>query len=95
MSGQVNRWRKKMLGIKRTDIDTLAQTKIPFIYNFSSSVVPKPIDWSDLITISGYWFLDNPDLNWAPSPELLAWIKKAKEDDVPIVYIGYVFSILK
>lgn len=28
MSGQVNRWRKKMLGIKRTDIDTLAQTKV-------------------------------------------------------------------
>lgn len=64
--------------------------QIPFIYNFSSSVVPKPIDWSDLITISGYWFLDNPDLKWEPSPELLTFIKSAKEDNVPIVYIGWV-----
>lgn len=117
MSGQVNRWRKHTLNIKRTDIDTLAQTKvglhcapcvvnlvqrsltcsfvqIPFIYNFSPSVVPKPIDWSDIITISGYWFLDNPDLKWEPSPELLAFIKNAKDDGVPIVYIGCVSFFL-
>lgn len=62
--------------------------QIPFIYNFSPSVVPKPIDWSDIITVSGYWFLDNPDLKWEPSQELLAFIKSAKDDGVPIVYIG-------
>jgi len=89
MAGQVNKWRKKVLNIKRTSLETLAQTKIPFIYNFSPSVVPKPIDWSDIITVSGYWFLDNPDLNWTPSPELLAFIKSAKDDQVPIVYIGF------
>lgn len=67
----------------------MAQTKIPFIYNFSPSVVPKPLDWADLITVSGYWFLDNPDLKWTPPEGLTDFIAKAKHDDVPIVYIGF------
>jgi len=89
MAGQVNRWRKRVLQIPKTDLEALAQTKIPFIYNFSPSVVPKPLDWSDLITVSGYWFLDHPDLKWTPSPELLEFIAKAKQDGAPIVYIGF------
>ena len=35
MSSQVNRWRKNTLGISATDMGHLAQSKIPFIYNFS------------------------------------------------------------
>ena len=34
-SSQINRWRKKTLGINSTDMGHLAQSKIPFIYNFS------------------------------------------------------------
>lgn len=67
----------------------LAQSKIPFVYNFSSSVVPKPLDWGDATIISGYWFLDNPDHDWTPSEELTAWMKKAREDGKKIVYIGF------
>jgi sterol 3beta-glucosyltransferase len=104
----VNRWRKKHLNLPRTDIDTLAQTKvcfdlraeciddvlisiqIPFMYNFSPAVVPKPLDWGDIITVSGYWFLDNPDLNWKAPKDLLDFIAKAKADRVPLVYVGSV-----
>jgi sterol 3beta-glucosyltransferase len=52
-SGQVNKWRKNTLGIPSTDLHKLQLKKIPFLYNFSPSVVPKPLDWSDDITICG------------------------------------------
>lgn len=35
------------------------------------------------------WFLDNPDLDWTPSKELLEWMDKARSDGKPIVYIGF------
>jgi len=88
-SGQINRWRRKTLHLGNTDMDHLAQSKITFIYNFSPSVVQRPIDWGDAIIISGYWFLDNPDLDWVAPPELLAWMQKARDDGKPIVYIGF------
>jgi len=67
----------------------LAQSKIPFIYNFSQAVVPKPLDWGDATAISGYWFLDNPELNWTPPRDLLDFIAKARADGRPLVYIGF------
>ncbi|CAE6528266.1 unnamed protein product [Rhizoctonia solani] len=88
-SSQINRWRRKYLGLPNTDMAHLAQTKIPFIYNFSPAVVPKPLDWKDPITISGYWFLDDADLNWKPSQELNDFMRKAREDNKPLVYIGF------
>lgn len=69
ISGQINRWRKKSLGLDATDMGHLAQARIPFLYNFSpvrstlmgavwvlndlQSVVPKPMDWGDQITVTG------------------------------------------
>ncbi|KAF8740502.1 Glycosyltransferase family 28 N-terminal domain, partial [Rhizoctonia solani] len=88
-SGQINRWRRKHLGLPSTDMAHLAQTKIPFIYNFSPAVVPKPLDWKDPITISGYWFLDDADLNWEPTQELTDFMNKARKDNKPLVYIGF------
>ncbi|KAJ1305985.1 hypothetical protein OPQ81_010700 [Rhizoctonia solani] len=88
-SSQINRWRRKHLGLPNTDMVHLAQNKVPFIYNFSPAVVPKPLDWKDPITISGYWFLDDADLNWKPSQELIEFMNKAREDSKPLVYIGF------
>ncbi|KAF8809557.1 glycosyltransferase family 1 protein [Phlegmacium glaucopus] len=88
-SKQINKWRRQSLGIGNTDMGHMAQSKITFIYNFSKTVVPKPLDWPDTTVISGYWFLDNPDLDWKPPEELLEWMAKARSDGKPIVYIGF------
>ncbi|KAF8827687.1 hypothetical protein HHX47_DHR4000057 [Lentinula edodes] len=79
---------KESLANFRPWLDQL-QSKIVFIYNFSQAVVPKPLDWGDSISISGYWFLDNPDLDWEPPESLVAWMEKARADGKPIVYVGF------
>ncbi|KAL0578624.1 hypothetical protein V5O48_003367 [Marasmius crinis-equi] len=88
-SGQINRWRTNTLKIGATDYNQLAQSKIVYIYNFSEAVVPKPLDWGDTTIISGYWFLDNPDLKWSPPKDLMDWMDQARRDNKPIVYIGF------
>lgn len=62
---------------------------MPFLYNFSQAVVPPPLDWSSLIRITGYWFLDQPDTNWVPQPALLDFMRLARNDNVPLVYVGF------
>jgi sterol 3beta-glucosyltransferase len=52
-SGQINRWRRDVLGLPNTDMSHMAQNKIPFLYNFSPAVVPKPLDWKDTTTVCG------------------------------------------
>ncbi|WVQ82114.1 hypothetical protein IAT38_004242 [Cryptococcus sp. DSM 104549] len=88
-AGQINRWRKQHLNLKSTDMATLSVTKVPFLYNFSPAVVPKPLDWHDDIIITGYWNLEDSDTDWSPSPELEAFMYRAKVDDRPLVYIGF------
>ncbi|KAL1888367.1 Sterol 3-beta-glucosyltransferase [Sporothrix stenoceras] len=57
-AGQINRWRNKMLGLRNTSLEKLQVNKVPFLYNFSACVVPPPLDYSDWIRVTGYWFLD-------------------------------------
>ncbi|CED84947.1 UDP-glucuronosyl and UDP-glucosyl transferase [Phaffia rhodozyma] len=85
----VNRWRKKELGLRSTNMELLEQRNVPFIYNFSSAVLPHPIDWKDNIMISGYWFLANSDAEWTAPDSLIAFMEQAREDGKPIVYIGF------
>ncbi|KAJ7872594.1 glycosyltransferase family 1 protein [Mycena leptocephala] len=89
-SGQINRWRRNTLQIGNTDNNHLDLAKITFGYNFSSAVVPKLLDWGDAITVSGYWFSDNPEgANWTPPQDSVDWMAKARSDGKPIVYIGF------
>ncbi|KAF7291557.1 Glycosyltransferase family 1 protein [Mycena chlorophos] len=89
-SGQINRWRKNTLQIPATDASHMDVSKVAFVYNFSAAVVPKPLDWGDVINVSGYWFLDNPEgATWAPPDDLVRWMDKARADEKPIVYIGF------
>jgi sterol 3beta-glucosyltransferase len=84
---QINRWRKDHLNLKSTDMSSLSITKVPFLYNFSSAVVPKPLDWRDDITITGYWTLEDSDTDWSPPEGLEEFMKKAKDDKKALVYI--------
>jgi sterol 3beta-glucosyltransferase len=88
IAGQVNRWRKKELGLRSTSLDKLQPNKVPFLYNFSPSVVVPPLDYSDWIRVTGYWFLDEAS-GWTPPTELTDFIAKARVDQKKIVYIGF------
>lgn len=88
IAGQVNRWRKKELGLRSTSIDKMQPNKVPFLYNFSPSVVAPPLDYSDWIRVTGYWFLDEAS-DWTPPQELADFIQKARADGKKIVYIGF------
>ncbi|KAJ5888470.1 hypothetical protein N7495_008511 [Penicillium taxi] len=88
IAGQVNRWRNSELGLKATSLDKLQQNKVPFLYNYSPSVVPPPLDYPDWIRITGYWFL-NEGLDWTPPKELSDFISCARADGKKIVYIGF------
>jgi len=92
-AGQINRWRKRCLGLRSTNLDKMQVNKVPFLYNFSPSVVPPPLDWVDWIMVTGYWFLDDADSSatkkWEPPQEIVDFITKARQDDKKIVYIGF------
>jgi len=79
--------------LRPTNIDELGQHKVPFVYNFSPSLVPRPLDWYEWIHVTGFWFLDNPDnsttKSWSPSPELLSFMEKCRSEGKKLVYIGW------
>ena len=87
-AGQINRWRKKELGLRSTSLEKLHPNKVPFLYNFSPSVVVPPLDYSDWIRVTGYWFLDEAS-DWSPPTELTGFINKARQDKKKLVYIGF------
>ncbi|RPB25450.1 UDP-Glycosyltransferase/glycogen phosphorylase [Terfezia boudieri ATCC MYA-4762] len=88
IAGQVNRWRKKTLNLPRTNLDKLQPNKVPFLYNFSPSVVVPPIDFSDWIRVTGYWFLEEQS-TWKPPNELVEFIRRARVDGKKLVYVGF------
>ena len=88
IAGQVNRWRKRELGLRSTSLDKMQPNKVPFLYNFSPSVVVPPLDYSDWIRVTGYWFLDEAS-DWTPAKELTDFIAKARADGKKILYIGF------
>jgi sterol 3beta-glucosyltransferase len=87
-AGQVNRWRKKELGLQATSLEKLQPNKVPFLYNFSPSVVVPPLDYSDWIRVTGYWFLDQ-GTDWTPPKILTDFIRKARDDGKKLVYVGF------
>jgi sterol 3beta-glucosyltransferase len=89
-AAQINKWRKKSLGLGSTNLGKMQPNKIPFLYNYSPHVVVPPLDYSDWIRITGYWVLDEEE--WEPPAEfenLKAFIKKARDDGKKLVYVGF------
>lgn len=86
--GQINRWRVNTLKLPPTNLDKLQQNKVPFLYNFSPSVVPPPLDFSDWVKVTGYWFL-NEGTDYSPPEDLAAFIARARKDGQKLVYIGF------
>lgn len=87
-SGQINKWRQETLKLPKTNLGLLQQTKTPFMYNVSPTVLPPPVDFTDWVKVTGYWFLDEAISYDAPKP-LVDFIAKAKRDEKKLVYIGF------
>ncbi|KAF2477933.1 sterol 3-beta-glucosyltransferase [Lindgomyces ingoldianus] len=88
ISGQINRWRRRELGLQNTNPTKMQANLRPFMYNFSPSVVPPPLDWPDWIRVTGYWFLDEA-ASYEPPADLLAFIQRARDDGKKLVYVGF------
>lgn len=95
ISGQVNRWRQTELGLPRTSLLKLQQTKIPFLYNISPSIFPPSVDFPDWVKVTGYWFLNEGGSDFAPPPKLLEFLSLAKEKGKKVVYIGFGSIVVK
>ncbi|KAI8989279.1 hypothetical protein BDB01DRAFT_531895 [Pilobolus umbonatus] len=87
IAARTNKFRQTELSLPPTTYEKLEVWKIPYLYSFSPSIVPSPLDWLDWIHCTGYWFLDNPQTGWKPDPELEAFLNA--KDSRPIVYIGF------
>ncbi|KAI0381184.1 glycosyltransferase family 1 protein [Hypomontagnella monticulosa] len=85
---QINRWRNNILGLPNTNLEKLQPNKVPFLYNFSPAVVAPPLDYSDWIRVTGYWFLDE-GTEWTPPDDLQNFIQQARKDDKKLVYVGF------
>lgn len=83
-----NRWRTQTLGLPPLGLAGpyrgFQQKKIPIIYGYSPSIIPKPHDWPQRLTVTGYWFLEPTD-NWQPPADLVEFL----EAGPPPVYIGF------
>lgn len=88
ISGQINKWRRRELGLQNTSQNKMQASLRPFLYNFSPHVVPPPLDWPDWVRVTGYWFLDEGD-TFEPPADLLAFIEKARKDNKKLVYVGF------
>ncbi len=84
----INRFRQKSLGLEPINLvwapGMLQRLKIPHTYCWSPALIPKPKDWAQHISISGFYFL-NLASNYTPDPELAAFL----EAGPPPVYIGF------
>ncbi len=87
IKGVVNDCRRDVLGLKPLPASFyrhLDIARMPIVYGFSPSLLPRPNDWGDWLQVSGHWFPDG-QTEWQPSPDLLQFLEAGR----PPVYIGF------
>ncbi|KAI8803606.1 hypothetical protein BJ742DRAFT_749002 [Cladochytrium replicatum] len=82
---QILKWRKNVLNRPACGYISPLDQKIPMLYNFSPVTVPPPVDWPDWVHTTGYWFLDNPEINWT-APQTLVDFLEGKPARTPQNY---------
>ncbi|KAH8823201.1 hypothetical protein DL96DRAFT_1616914 [Flagelloscypha sp. PMI_526] len=84
----INKFRVKTLGLRPLDITTgpaiLDRCKVPWTYCMSPGLVPKPLDWSNHIDVTGFYFLDLAT-TYTPPPDLVKFLAAG----APPIYIGF------
>lgn len=83
----INKFRRKRLGLEVISLasgaSVLDRLRIPYIYTWSSALIPKPKDWMSNIDITGFLFLKSPP--YTPPPDLAAFLAKGPAP----MYIGF------
>lgn len=83
----INTWRARTLKLPPISIAEFRRVhaeRVPVLYGYSPSVVPRPADWSAHVHVTGYWFFDRPS-SWRPPADLVAFM----EAGPPPVYLGF------
>jgi len=57
---------------------------LPTVISCSNYVFPRPHDWPEHVTSTGYWFLDD-EVGWKPSSGLLDFIQRGS----PPLFVGF------
>lgn len=69
----IDRARKEALGLPPARggslLKRMVKDRVPCLYGFSETVLPKPADWGEHLHVTGYWPLSRP-ANWKPPPAL-------------------------
>ncbi|KAG0128213.1 hypothetical protein HOY82DRAFT_622774 [Tuber indicum] len=84
----VNKFRAKKLGLDPISTmwapGMIARLKVPHTYCWSPALIPKPLDWPQHISISGFFFLSLAS-SYIPPPDLADFLASGP----PPVYIGF------
>lgn len=84
----INRFRQRDLGLEPISLTwapgMLSRLQIPYTYCWSPALIPKPADWANYVSVSGFFFL-NLATNYTPEPKLAEFLDAGP----PPVYIGF------
>lgn len=84
----INRFRERALGLDPISLiwapGMLSRLRVPYTYCWSPALIPKPKDWGQHISISGFYFLSLA-ASYTPAPELAKFLASGP----PPVYIGF------
>jgi sterol 3beta-glucosyltransferase len=85
----INKWRVNSLGLAPLASNSFSR-KSPFIFAYSSYILPQPKNWPDHIHTCGYFFLDQSEHNWEPPESLLKFLNRDR-----VIYIGFGSIVVK
>ncbi len=83
-TGVINRFRRDAFGLGPAAARQLTGESAPKLYAYSPTLLPRPADWGDDTSATGFWFLDGP-ADWAPPAALERFLAAG----APPVYIGF------
>lgn len=89
ISGQVNKWRVETLGLGKTNLVKMQQSRVPFLYNVSPAMFPPSVDFPDWVKVTGYWFLDEGKGDFEPPADLLEFFEEARKNEEKVIYVGF------
>eukprot|EP00003_Mantamonas_plastica_P023843 TRINITY_DN4346_c0_g1_i4.p1 TRINITY_DN4346_c0_g1~~TRINITY_DN4346_c0_g1_i4.p1 ORF type:complete len:780 (+),score=254.06 TRINITY_DN4346_c0_g1_i4:1390-3729(+) len=85
----VNEWRYEVLHLPKLKLANAGKSlihnkRVPYMYCFSQSLLPKPRDWGSHIDVCGFWFLGAPS-NYEPPQDLVEFLEAGE----PPIYVGF------